>query len=36
MDNLLTAAAVIAVAFFAGYQLRGVTFRRRRRKYRGF
>jgi hypothetical protein len=36
MGNVLTAAAIIAVTFSAGYQFRGLTFRRRRRKHRGF
>lgn len=36
MENYLIAAAVIAVSFLAGFQFRGVTLRRRRRKQRGF
>lgn len=36
MENFLIAAAAIVVAFFAGFQFHAITFRRRRRKQRGF
>jgi len=36
MENFLIAAAAIAIAFIAGFQCHAVTFRRRRRKQRGY
>jgi hypothetical protein len=37
MGNLLIAsAAIVVVAFFAGFQWHAMTFRRRRRKHSGF
>jgi len=36
MENFLIAAGVIVAAFFAGFQYRAITFRRRRRRQNGF
>ncbi len=36
MENFLIAASAIIIAFFAGFQYRAVTFRRRRRRQNGF
>jgi len=36
MENFLLAVLAIAVAFFAGFQFRAITLRRRRRRLNGF
>jgi hypothetical protein len=36
MENFLIAAGAIVIAFFAGFQYRAITFRRRRRRQNGF
>jgi hypothetical protein len=36
MENFLIAVGVVVVAFYAGFQFRAVTARRRRRRQSGF
>ena len=36
MENFLIAAGAITISFFAGFQYRAITFRRRRRRLSGF
>jgi hypothetical protein len=36
MENFLIAVGAIAIAFYAGFQYRAITFRRRRRRQNGF
>jgi len=36
MDNLFVALAIVAISFFAGFQVRAMISQRRRRRQRGF
>jgi len=36
MDNLFVALAIVAISFFAGYQVRAMISQRRRRRLRSF